>query len=760
MVPPSSAQPDAGGPAILPAEDDAARAVRADPGRLAALGATGLLDSETEEAFDRLTRLAVRLVRVPAAFFSLVDETRDFYKSACGFGEPLSTTRELAGPTFCHHTVRRTTPLVIPDTTADPAWRSMPTVQTLGVAAYVGVPLLVGGQAIGAFCAIDTRPRAWTADEIEILIELAASAQREIELRVVASTARGTALGLEEQRAALGAAYEQLEAQRAELQASYQQMQEQQIELEAQAEALQEANANLEGALGDAVRARRQADQARGDVQRAHARTLSVLESMSDAYFALDVDLRIVAVNGAMEHSTGLPRDTLVGAEFLTLFPGAVGTIFEHHYRRAVAERVEAHFTHDYSDGRLELVVEVDAYPTGGGVAVFWRDITDRVRAESALRASETRYRMLTEAVPVQVWTARPDGQLDFVSRRTSAYFDAPAEQVLGTGWATYVHPDDLPTAVATWSAALAAGTPYETEFRLRAGTSGEYRWHLARALPERDASGEIVGWVGSNTDVDAEHRARADAELARSVAEAANRAKSEFLAVMSHELRTPLNAIGGYAELLELGVRGSITPEQRVDLERIRKSQRHLLGLINGVLNYAKVDAGAAHYDIGVVPVAEVLTTCEALLVPQVRAKRLGFDPGACDPALRVRADREKLQQILLNLLSNAVKFTEAGGSISLRFAVVSGDRPDGQVRITVADTGHGIARDQLERIFEPFVQIDSTLTRTQQGTGLGLAISRELARAMGGDLTVRSDVGAGSAFTLTLPHHHHAPA
>jgi signal transduction histidine kinase len=135
----------------------------------------------------------------------------------------------------------------------------------------------------------------------------------------------------------------------------------------------------------------------------------------------------------------------------------------------------------------------------------------------------------------------------------------------------------------------------------------------------------------------------------------------------MSHELRTPLNAIGGYAELLQLGVRGSVTPEQRADLERIQKSQRHLLGLINGVLNYAKVDAGAAHYNMGAVELAEVLVTCEALVVPQVRAKGHAFDPGACDPALRVHADREKVQQILLNLLSNAVKFTDPGGRIAI---------------------------------------------------------------------------------------------
>jgi PAS domain S-box-containing protein len=246
----------------------------------------------------------------------------------------------------------------------------------------------------------------------------------------------------------------------------------------------------------------------------------------------------------------------------------------------------------------------------------------------------------------------------------------------------------------------------------------------------------------------EAEQAARLEAESARRAAEAASRAKSEFLAVMSHELRTPLNAIGGYAELMEMGLRGSVTGEQRSDLERIQRAQRHLLGLINGVLNYVKVDAGAVHYEIADVGIDEVLTTCEALVAPQTQAKRLSLHRVPCDRNVVVRADREKVQQVVLNLLSNAVKFTDAGGRISLDCTA----HPD-SVAVRVADTGRGIAPDHLERVFQPFVQVDATLTRTQEGTGLGLAISRDLARGMGGDLTVESTVGAGSVFTLTLP-------
>ncbi|HEX6533885.1 MAG TPA: ATP-binding protein [Gemmatimonadaceae bacterium] len=242
--------------------------------------------------------------------------------------------------------------------------------------------------------------------------------------------------------------------------------------------------------------------------------------------------------------------------------------------------------------------------------------------------------------------------------------------------------------------------------------------------------------------------RARAAAERARAEAEAANRAKSEFLAMMSHELRTPLNAIDGYAELLELGIRGPLTEAQRHDLARIRRSQRHLLGLIDEVLEYTSVEAGRARYDIEDVPLDETLALCEALTAPQRRARRLSFHFDGCDPALQVRADRAKLGQIVLNLLTNAIKFTEPGGRVEL---ACSADAE--RAYIVVSDTGRGIPRDQLERVFEPFVQVDARLTRAQEGVGLGLAISRDLARGMGGELRVRSTELEGSTFTLELP-------
>ena len=235
---------------------------------------------------------------------------------------------------------------------------------------------------------------------------------------------------------------------------------------------------------------------------------------------------------------------------------------------------------------------------------------------------------------------------------------------------------------------------------------------------------------------------------LARADAERANRAKSEFLANMSHELRTPLNAIGGYAELIEMGIRGPVTAQQAEDLRRVQASQRHLLGLVNEVLNYARIETGSVRYDMGDVARPEVGASVEPLVAPQRAARRLEFVSESSDPTPVARADRERVRQVVLNLLSNAVKFTDGPGRVAVRC-----ERAGDVVRVHVRDTGVGIEPAEQERIFEPFVQVNASLTRAHEGTGLGLAISRDLARGMGGDLTVESAVGEGSTFTLTLP-------
>ena len=227
-----------------------------------------------------------------------------------------------------------------------------------------------------------------------------------------------------------------------------------------------------------------------------------------------------------------------------------------------------------------------------------------------------------------------------------------------------------------------------------------------------------------------------------------ANRAKAEFLAVMSHELRTPLNAISGFVDLIAIEMQGKLTEKQRTYFSRIRSNQRHLLSMIEDVLSFAKVEAGRLSLTIQVVNVCDMLEALEALVEPDLRRKKISFTRGPCDPALAVRADAGRLRQILVNLLANAVKFTGDGGHISLGVAL---ERES--VHIWIRDSGIGIPPDQLERVFEPFFQVERGMTRNYSGIGLGLAIARDFARAMGGELRLSSQPGQGTTASLALP-------
>lgn len=289
------------------------------------------------------------------------------------------------------------------------------------------------------------------------------------------------------------------------------------------------------------------------------------------------------------------------------------------------------------------------------------------------------------------------------------------------------------------------------------AGAAAEERFVNFVYQPLAEADGVRSRIVAHGTDVTEQVRARYEVERllgaereARAEAESANRAKSEFLAVMSHELRTPLNAIAGYVQLLDMGIHGPVTDAQHEALDRVARSQQHLLGLINDVLNLARIEAGRVDYSIEDVALADVVNVTGTMIEPQLMAKRLTYRT-KIENGVVARADHDKVQQILLNLLTNAVKFTPAGGSITVD--VASRHEVPNMVFLRVTDTGIGIARDKQSSVFEPFVQADPSRTRRTEGTGLGLAISRDLAHGMGADLRVRSVEGKGSTFTLSLP-------
>ena len=371
--------------------------------------------------------------------------------------------------------------------------------------------------------------------------------------------------------------------------------------------------------------------------------------------------------------------------------------------------------------------------------------------ARAEAQAAETRLRDVFEQAPVAVavlagpehvyavvsprYARSPGGNRPLIGRAIREAFP----ELAGTGY------------LEAMDRVYETGEPFyaaERKVRITTDEGTEERYFNIGYSPLRDAAGHVYAIASATYDVTDQVAARREVELARAEAEAANQAKGQFLAVMAHELRTPLNAIGGHAELLEMGIRGPVTPQQAEDLRRIQTSQRHLLGLINEVLNYAKLETGTVQYDLADVVARDALVAAEALVAPQARAKGLALRVVDAAPSLVVRADAEKLRQVLVNLLSNAVKFTDRGGRIELAARMRGG-----RAAITVRDTGIGIPMDKLDAVFEPFVQVRADLARTAEGTGLGLAISRDLARGMGGDLTVESTLDVGSTFTVELP-------
>ena len=569
------------------------------------------------------------------------------------------------------------------------------------------------------------------------------------------------------------------------------QLESQAVELESQ---LEESQAMSEELEQTSVELQERSEEA----EAAAAFARGILESISDPFVVHDADWKFRYVNDAatavFAQSRTVAGDTVTGRVLWELYPTLVGTMTEREMRRAATERVPVIFEAFYAEAGTWS--EMHCYPLeDGGLATQWKDITARKKAEEARhyleRATELlvspldpleRLNDLARLVVPQLadWCAIEIVDEKGVSTQVAVAHVEPAK----VEWARelnrrYPPKSDAPTGVPN---VLRTGRPelYAeiSDDLLAASAVDADHLRIIRELGLRSAMivplTERGRTFGALTLVSAESRRRYTAEdlslaselarraalaidqarlfaettAARQRADEANRAKSEFLATMSHELRTPLNAIAGYAELLDMELHGPITVPQHDAIARIQKSQRHLLGLINDVLNFARIEAGHVTLEVEDVMVHDTLATLETLVAPQIQRKQLTYDYQACDDTLFIRADGEKVRQVLLNLLSNAIKFTPPSGTITMGCAVTPND-----VRIAVTDTGRGIPADKLDRIFEPFVQLDASSTREHEGTGLGLAISRDLARAMGGDLTVASTLGAGSTFTLTIP-------
>ncbi len=570
------------------------------------------------------------------------------------------------------------------------------------------------------------------------------------------------------------------------------QLQDQAMELEQQTEEAQTLTEELEQTNEELI-------SAAAAAHAAQQRTAAVVEAALDCVITIDHEGHIREFNPAAEQTFGYTRDEAIGRVLAdTIVPPSLREA----HRQGLARYLKTEEPHvlgkritvpamrkDESEFMVELAITRIRVPGAPMFTAYLRDITERVRLQMQERVFAEAGTLLASTLSVRerlerlaqlviaelcdtciIFMTRPDGSIELA---TIASQDLEKGKIVEELQQRYPSPEDSRhghrRAIRTGTAEL---LPVIGPELLRDAARDSEHLRLLQALDLHSgavlpltARGNTFGAItvlrhgprrGAPFDEsdlgflqEVARRAALAVDNARLYEEAAgaSKAKSEFLATMSHELRTPLNAIAGYAELLEMGVHGTLSEEQLEDLRRIQRSEKHLRSLIDDVLNLSRIEAGHIEFNVIDIDLQAVLSEVDILIESQVNARGLRYSRASCDASIQVRADPDKLKQILLNLLSNSIKFTESGE------VIVSCEPRETDVAIHVRDTGRGIPPEKLESIFQPFVQVDAAKTRTAGGVGLGLSISREFARGMGATLTAKSVEGEGATFSLVVP-------
>jgi PAS domain S-box-containing protein len=491
----------------------------------------------------------------------------------------------------------------------------------------------------------------------------------------------------------------------------------------------------------------------------------AVLDTIDYGILFMDRDLRARLVNRAFQKLWNVPEELLARKptmrELMEVNRGkGVYAVEERDWEAYVAARIEAVRKGDIArsefhraDGSV-LQYQCTALPDGGRMLTYF-DITDLKRAEAALEASVERYDLAMKGANEALWDWDAASDVVYISPRFKEILGLPPELggLTPAQWTALVHPDDVEVERAAMLAHLRGETEYfSVETRVRRG-DGSYVWIQNRGVGLRDAEGRVYRMAGSFGDISQRKQVEIELRLAKEQAEGASRTKSEFLANMSHELRTPLNAIIGITEMLKDDAAESGRRELEEPLGRVHRAGKHLLGLINEILDLSRIEAGKLELSQEEVDAADLLRDVAMTAKPLATRNQNRFELALAEELGRIRVDAMRLRQIVLNLLSNAFKFTERGSvTLEARRARAPAAAED-WIEIVVADTGIGLTPAQVDRLFREFSQADASTTRRYGGTGLGLAISRRLARLMGGDVEVASAAGRGSRFTLRLP-------
>jgi PAS domain S-box-containing protein len=481
----------------------------------------------------------------------------------------------------------------------------------------------------------------------------------------------------------------------------------------------------------------------------------TITDSLAKAVFAVDREGRVTFANPAAERMFGWPTAEMLGRDLHATIHHTLpdGTPLPAGRCPVLAPLRDGRIARDDDvflrrDGSFvpatfsSAPIVRDGEVTGA--VLTFLDITERKRLESELAVAEARSRAIAERSPVMIWRADAAGHVDYVNQTWRDFRGRPGD---GEDWADGIHPDDLDAARGAFDAALVRREPFEITYRRRRH-DGLDRWVTDRGTPYHDAAGRFLGLLGSCLDITERVELEEALKQQRELAEESSRHKTRLLSALSHDARTPLNAVVLSVQLLELHCRDDDDAEVVQCLRTIRHAVGNVLDLLGDLLNLTKIDAGVlpvepSRFELGPV-LAESLSSIE--VQARVKGLEVRLEPDDL-AAATVETDRSKVKQVLCNLLSNALRYTEQGR------IVVRAERAADQLRIAVEDTGVGIAPADQQRVFDEFATLDHARRTPGEGTGLGLAICRRLANLLKGEITLRSEPGRGSTFTLALP-------
>ena len=380
------------------------------------------------------------------------------------------------------------------------------------------------------------------------------------------------------------------------------------------------------------------------------------------------------------------------------------------------------------------------------------RDITRRKQAEDALEQEQSLLQTFMDNTPDHIYFKDKESRFIRINKaQTNLFRLSDAQEAIGKTDAEFFTEEHAQQAYKDEQKVIRSGKPMAAKEEKETWPSGEETWASTTKAPLFDKAGQIMGTFGISRDITERMRAQAELQAAKEAAEYADRAKSDFLANMSHELRTPLNAIIGFAEILRDEIIGPIRPEQRELVVDIHTSGRHLLNMINDILDLSKIEAGTMDLDFETFSVVDAMEEVNTIVNALASKKQIQLAQ-EFDQDITVTADKTKFKQILYNLLANGVKFTNEDGRVTTKFEI-----SDNSLLIQVIDTGVGISPEDQEMLFQAFTQVDTSKARAHEGTGLGLALTKRLVELHGGEIWVESTVGEGSTFSFTLPMQRH---